>query len=186
MAWQQPAAKPPSRPKPVIKTKSKPIKEQKPKIKPLPKAVKKPVLTEKMIPEKIEPVPDPVKEPELKPEPIPLPEVTEEKEIDENSEEPLPVPAPIFKLTSLPRVLHQSPLLYPAAMREQGREAVVKLEILLDVKGKVRKVTITQSGGEVFDKAAIESMQVSTFLPGNINGKPVAVLLKKTIRFRLQ
>lgn len=191
MAWQQPAKKPPNKLEPVKKKKPVPKKKKKPKpkkpkpiVKPKPKPVKKPVLTEKIEPKTPEPppeepIPDPVEEAPIKP-------VEKIEEELEPIEEALPVPAPVFKLTSMPRMVHQSPLEYPPSMQAQGREAVVKLAILLDVKGKVRKITVEKSGGEAFDKAAIESMRKSKFLPGNIKGKPVAVLLKKKIRFRLQ
>jgi len=192
MAWQQPASKPPSQPKPIMKKKLKPKPKKKPKPKPKkksepkakpPEPVKKPVLTEKTTPEKTAPIPPPVIPPEIEPEPE---SVVTAKETNEPAEDVLPVPAPIFKLTSMPRIIHQSPLIYPPMMREQGAEAQVTLGILLDLKGKVRKITVIKSGGEAFDNAAIESMRASSFLPGNINGKPVAVLLKKKIRFRLQ
>lgn len=192
MAWQQPVSKPKvNKPKKIkrekpapkkIKPKPKPIKKPEPKIKPQPKPkpVKKPVLTEKIVPNEVAPVL------EVPPEPKRVAEhrIPESKPNKEDAPA-LPTPTPIFKLTSMPRVVHQGSLIYPPDMREQGREAVVKLEILLDVKGRVRKIDVVKSGGEAFDKAAVESMKNTIFLPGNINGKPVAVRLKKKIRFRL-
>ena len=190
MAWQQPVSKPkvnkpkkikPKKPAPkTIKPKPKPVKKPKPKIKPRPKPVNKPVLTEKIVANEIAPVV------EIPPEPKRVVEHRIPESKPNKEETPvLPTPTPIFKLTSMPRVVHQGSLIYPQDMREQGREAMVKLEILLDVKGRVRKIDIVKSGGEAFDKAAVDSMKNTIFLPGNINGKPVAVRLKKKIRFRL-
>ena len=100
--------------------------------------------------------------------------------------EPLPQPVPLFKLTSLPRFVHKVEPNYPESMRSLGKEATVKLELLIDRKGRVRQVTVLQSGGEAFDKAASEALLSSSFIPGNIEGQPVAVRMRIPIRFKLR
>ncbi len=172
MAWQQPRKKQPTPPKnkPKLKPKPKPkLEKPKPKLAPPPKSLpkKKPALTEE---------PTPIEKP-----PIPEPAIKEEP-----TEEILPVPAPIFELTSMPRMIHRETPVYPPEMRAQGKEATVKLEVLLDVNGQVKKVTIKKSGGSLFDQAAINAIKSSTFMPGNINGKPVAVLMRIPVKFRLR
>jgi len=189
MAWQQPIQqktktpekikqKPKDQPKPKPQPKKKEIK---PLPKPMPKPVPRPVLSEKALPEKIKtkPIKPPTTKPEL-PTPTPLKKTTDTAAVE------LPTPVPIFKLTSLPRMIHRQRPTYPPDMRQQGKEATVKLEVLLDIKGVVRKVTIKKSGGDAFDQAAIEAIKSSTFMPANINGKPVAVLMKIPVNFRLR
>jgi len=196
MAWQQPIQKKIAPPKKVI---PKPKKIPKPKPKPRPKPVKKkitpkpkvvtkptpqPVLAEEVIADKSQPK---VKPTEIIEEPIepetpnfPIPKDAE------FSDEALPIPTPIFQLTSLPRMIHRQTPVYPPDMKQQGKEATVKLEVLLDVKGKIRKITIKRSGGVAFDQAAIEAIENSSFMPANIEGKPVAVLMKIPVKFRLR
>lgn len=196
LAWQQPAPqkttpqkkvekekKPKPRPKPKpVKKKAKPLPLPKPKPKKTPqKPMPKPALSESVIPEKIKPKPAPIETP-----PIIEQKNTPTSRSDVISKAPLPTPIPIFKLTSLPRMLHRQTPVYPPAMKQEGKEATVKLEILLDIKGLVRKVVIKKSGGEAFDLAAIAAIKSSTFMPANINGKPVAVLMKIPVKFRLR
>ncbi len=169
MAWQQPVEKqPPPKIRPKIKPKLKP-KVEKPKSKraPPPEPIKKPMLTEDPEPPEKTVIPEPA----VKNEPV---------------AEALPVPAPIFELTSMPRMIHRETPVYPAEMRAQGKEATVKLEVLLDIKGLVRTIVIKKSGGNLFDQAAINAINASTFMPGNINGKPVAVLMRIPVKFSLR
>jgi len=107
--------------------------------------------------------------------------IKDEKDVSRD----MPVPTPIYKLTSMPRFAHKVEPQYPISMRALGRESQVKLEVLIDTKGKVRKVTIVHSGGDVFDNAARSALLASAFIPGNIEGKPVAVLMRIPIAFRL-
>ncbi len=178
-------------PKKVIKKKpEQQLKKPEPKPKPVSpaKPIKKPVFTE--APEIKPPVeqPKPV-EPEPVSEPVPQmvepvePEKPESKIVEE---EVLPIPTPIFQLTSMPRMIHRETPVYPSTMRAQGKEGRVKLEVLIDDKGKVRQITVVKSAGEAFDQAAIAAIAKSNFTPGNIDGKPVAVLLKLPVNFKLR
>ncbi len=95
-------------------------------------------------------------------------------------------PVPFYKLTAAPRFIHKQQPVYPGSLREQGREATVKLEVYVDAGGKVRDIKLLQSAGSGFDQAAIAAIRASTFAPGNINGKPVPVLMRMPIRFKLR
>jgi len=186
---QKPKAKPKPKPKKVVKKKPKPKQqlkkpEPKPIEKPKPKPVEKPVLTE-------EPQTEPIKETVKPVEPEPIEEIPVEPEVlpsndDLPEEEALPDPTPIFQLTSMPRMIHSEAPVFPPLMRAQGKEGKVKLELLIDAKGNIRKITVLKSAGEAFDQAAIKAISNSSFSPGNIDGKPVAVLLRMPVRFTLQ
>jgi len=167
MAWQEPKKVTEVPPKPIKKVKPQPKKKVKPKVKK--KIIKQPELTIK--------------------EPIETPkEVVEDtpEVVEEVVEEVLPTPVPIFEVSALPRFVHRSNPVYPPSMKRQGKEGVVMIEALVDATGKVRKVDVVESAGELFDQAAIAAIQGSTFIPANTNGKPVPVLLRVPIRFRLR
>ena len=198
LAWQQPVqqkkAQPKKpiekvRPKEIIKKEPKQIiKKSKPKPKPepktIPKPAPKPVLAEKVIPDKTKPI---IKPTEVIEEPVePIVPTTSAPEDAKSTDEALPTPTPIFQLTQLPRMIHREKPIYPPDMKQQGKEGTVKLEVLLDVKGKIRKVTIKKSAGAAFDQAAINAIQNSSFMPANVSGKPVAVLMKIPVKFRLR
>ena len=101
------------------------------------------------------------------------------------SNQSIPVPTPVFQLTDVPRFLHKEPLVYPESMRTLGNSGVVKLKILIDKYGVVRKVTILESAGEEFDQQAEIALLASTFIAAKVKEKPVAALLKLSIKFNL-
>lgn len=186
MEWREPVAKPAVESMPV-----KSMKQEKPKPKPRP-VIKPPTPLTQPITEEAKLTPDvtsqqsiseaPTAEEIPKPEPLVEPLVDTEKQ---ETEEKLPTPVPIFKLTSMPRFIHRAQV-YPPVMQSLGKEAIVKLEALIDKQGTVRQVRVTESAGEDFDQAAIESLKASTFVPGNVDGKPVAVLMRIPVVFQLR
>ncbi len=154
-----------------IKQKPKVIK---PKIKPMqkPRAViaeQKPILNAAPV-EKL-----------IKPKEV----VVSTEETDSTAAEVLPVPTPVFQLTTMPKFLHKKNPEYPSHLRNTGVEGMVKLQLLIDEKGKVRKVSVLRSAGDGFDNAAMRAMYKSTFIPAKVNNKSVAVLLTMPITFRL-
>lgn len=96
-----------------------------------------------------------------------------------------PVPVPLFKLTEMPRFLHKEPLVYPEEMRSLGNAGVVKLAVLIDKYGVVRKVTVIASAGDDFDRQAKLALLASTFIAAKIKDKPVAATLKLAVKFNL-
>ena len=193
MQWREPkplvkTKKPDTPVKPTLKSKPKPrprqvvepppvVKETIPKV-----PAKKPAIDLEPL-SKSDPVAKPV-EPQVVPQSVQ--EAVDTEPDQQSSVDKLPTPVPLFKLTSLPRFVHKVEPQYPVDMRALGKEATVKLEVLIDRKGKVRKVTILQSGGEAFDKAASNALMLSSFVPGNVEGTPVAVRMRIPIRFSLR
>ncbi len=109
-------------------------------------------------------------------------ETIEESNVEETS---LPTPVPYFKLSDLPRFIHQETPVYPENMRASGITGTVEVVVLLDKTGKVRQITILKSAGESFDQAAINAINASTFVPARVDGKPVSALLKMPVKFKL-
>jgi len=111
--------------------------------------------------------------------------INNQAKLEISTDEGLPDAVPFFKLTESPQFLHRETPVYPESMRASGRRGVVILSVFIDKTGKVRKVTVLESGGEQFDIAAIHGMQASSFIPAKIDGKAVAVILKMPVEFRL-
>jgi len=168
-------AKPLPPPKKIIPKKTPPIKKPVLKKKRLKKVVKKKIPLKPTPPKPVE-----------KPQPQVVEAVSKAVTAPEPKVEPLPTPVPIFKLTELPHFLHREAPVYPEAMRAAGRSGVVKLEALIDKQGKVRRVTIIDSAGAAFDRAAKAAILASTFSAAKIDKKVVAVRLRLPVRFSLR
>ena len=102
-----------------------------------------------------------------------------------SEQDTLPSPVPIFQLTQAPRFLRKEMPVYPEVMRTGGISGVVKLEVLIDKKGRVRQVNIVKSAGQHFDEAARHAILASSFYPAKVGREPVAVLLRLPVTFGL-
>jgi TonB family protein len=76
---------------------------------------------------------------------------------------------------------------YPASMREAGREGRVPLEAVIGRDGAVLLVRVaTAEVHPDFAQAAIDAVQQWQFTPTLLNGKPVDVVMTVTIEFELE
>ena len=76
---------------------------------------------------------------------------------------------------------------YPASMREAGREGRVPLEAIIGRDGAVLSVRVaTAQVHPDFAQAAIDAVQQWQFTPTLLNGKPVEVVMTVTIEFELE
>ncbi len=177
---QPPAPKPEKQPIPKKPTAEKTPPPPKPKISPQAKKRIKEIPLEPMV---HEPTEKAVGKIAAIDEPPPV-EATPPMLI-EPMENALPNPVPIFQLTQAPRFLHRETPVYPETMRTQGISGIVKLEALIDKKGRVRKVNILTSAGKHFDEAARQAILASSFYPAEVENEPVAVLLRLPVKFDL-
>lgn len=77
--------------------------------------------------------------------------------------------------------------IYPASMREAGREGRVPLEAIIGRDGTVLSVRVaTAQVHPDFAQAAIDAVQQWLFTPTMLNGKPVEVVMTVTIEFELE
>ena len=75
---------------------------------------------------------------------------------------------------------------YPAALRAQGIEGDVGLEVEIDAGGRVAKVTITApSPHDELNRSAKDAAERSTYEPARVNGVAVARAIDFIVRFRL-
>lgn len=96
------------------------------------------------------------------------------------------------KLARLPQLLNLSELaaiqkrFYPEKAREEGREAVVVLDIHIGPDGRVGNVEVAQSADPDFDDAAMHVARLLRFTPAYVEDKPVAVKMRQAIQFKLE
>lgn len=74
---------------------------------------------------------------------------------------------------------------YPPRARQIGREADVDLAVLIEADGAVSEVVLARSGGEDFDREAIEAVRRERWRPATRAGVPVASRVHFRVRFRL-
>lgn len=97
----------------------------------------------------------------------------------------LPPPTDEFLVSQMPVVLSEVRPEYPPEAREARQEGSVVLDALIDAAGTVRQVTVLE-GPEVFRGPALAAMKQFRFKPALVDGKPVAVRIRYTLRFRLE
>ncbi len=82
-----------------------------------------------------------------------------------------------------PKVLHMQAPTYPENAWADPPGVSVVLKILVTVDGVVDGIEVTRSGGEAFDRAAMEAVAKWTFSPATYEGKPVAVRIAVPFEF---
>ena len=75
---------------------------------------------------------------------------------------------------------------YPPDAFDRHQEGTVILHILVSEKGIAEKVTVAKSSGvKSLDDSAVKAVRDWKFQPAMRNGKPTALLVRKTINFRI-
>jgi iron complex outermembrane recepter protein len=74
-----------------------------------------------------------------------------------------------------PQLLTQVEAIYPPKALKEGQEGSVLLLATINVDGRVCEVEIQESGGAIFDQAAIHAVEQWTFKPAIQNQKPLEV-----------
>jgi TonB family protein len=75
---------------------------------------------------------------------------------------------------------------YPADAREEGIEADVPLEIIVDKSGAVKSASALAHAGYGFDESALSAIHHYRFSPAARGGQAVAVRMKWVVQFRLK
>lgn len=105
---------------------------------------------------------------------------------------PLPPPAPqptapIRQSSGVQppqRIVNVAPA-YPAIARSARVQGVVILEIVIDERGNVAKAEILRSI-PLLDAAALDAVRQWKFLPTQLNGRAVPIVMSVTVNFTLQ
>ena len=95
---------------------------------------------------------------------------------------------PIYVVTKAikgPKVKSTTEPDYPKVERKSRAQSEVLLHIVVDEHGAVRLPVVDASPSQAFAESAVEAVKHWTFEPGKLSGRPVAVLIKVEIAFRL-
>ncbi|MFY9268591.1 MAG: energy transducer TonB, partial [Candidatus Manganitrophaceae bacterium] len=97
-----------------------------------------------------------------------------------------PLYAPLVQVTRMPLFKGKVVPVYPEEAKRLEKEGTVILEVRISEGGEVLKVDVVQGAGYGFDEAAKEAMERLRFEPAYLGDRPVAVILRIPIRFRLK
>lgn len=97
----------------------------------------------------------------------------------------LPTPTDEFLVSQMPVVLSEVKPIYPKEAREARQEGAVVVDALIDASGSVRQVVVID-GPSVFREAALVAIKQFRFKPALVEGNPVAVRIRYTLKFRLE
>ncbi len=83
------------------------------------------------------------------------------------------------------RPLSQGALVYPSRARRLHVGGEARLEIEIEPDGRVRVLRVlSESGNWGFGRAARRAFEHARFTPPTVNGRPVRVRWRKTLRFQ--
>ena len=90
------------------------------------------------------------------------------------------------EVDQLPELVEELHPRYPGALQRAGVSGLVQLEYVVGSDGWVdgRSVRVLHSSHPAFLLAAVEALRKSRFKPARRGGRPTAVLVQQTIRFR--
>lgn len=110
----------------------------------------------------------------------------DQKKLKKGDEEALPIPEEEYLVSAMPRVISEFRAPYPDEAKKNAIEGKVVMDVLVDAKGDVRKVTLVSGLGFGLNEAAIESMKKFKFAPAKIGERAVAVVIRYGINFILE
>jgi len=91
------------------------------------------------------------------------------------------------EVEAAPEPVDRAPPAFPARARALGQSGVVTVSFVVDLDGSTQDVHVVEAEPPgVFDDAAIEAVRGWRFNPGQLEGAPVAVRVRQTLRFELQ
>jgi protein TonB len=93
-----------------------------------------------------------------------------------------------IEVDELPELLEELHPRYPPELRRVGVNGLVELQYVVGSDGRAdeRSVRVLISSHPAFLLAALQALRDTRFKPARRNGRPVAVLVQQTIRFRSQ
>lgn len=114
-----------------------------------------------------------------------LAKITDKEVLKESDADTLPTPTEEYLVSEMPSVISEVRPVYPQEARDQKLEGAVVMDILIDEAGTVRQVSLVE-GQDVFRQGALEAIKKFKFNPAKVDGKPVAVRIRYTLRFELE
>jgi protein TonB len=92
----------------------------------------------------------------------------------------------IFSLQDLdqkPRVIFQTPPVYPPELRSRGVQGTVYITFIVDKTGRVQNPTVEKTTDPRFDRPALDAIRQWRFEPGMRNGTEVQFKMRVPITF---
>ena len=105
--------------------------------------------------------------------------------LEDSDADSLPTPTEEYLVSDMPVLISEVRPVYPKEAKEKQLEGSVSLDVLIDDKGNVRQVSVIE-GQEIFRSGAVDAMQRFKFKPAKVDGKPVAVRIRYSIKFKLE
>jgi hypothetical protein len=84
-----------------------------------------------------------------------------------------------------PQILKTAPPVYPNELRREGTSGEVTLRFTVGVDGKVHDILVMSSSHRGFNRPAMEALSKWTYLPGEVDGKPVATRMEQPVAFMI-
>lgn len=123
--------------------------------------------------------------PEAKPEPIVNTNTMTNRESDSSVRPTETNYIPFYKVERRPEFIHQAALEYPSQARRMKIEGTVIIEADIDSEGNLIQIKVIRNAGFGFDEAATAMMEASEFSPAMMDGRPVGVRMRFTIKFEI-
>lgn len=98
----------------------------------------------------------------------------------------LPIPVDELLVEALPQLIEGFQVAYPESARKAGVQGSVRVKILVDDNGIVRRTTVVSSPNEDMSLAATAALMKFRFRPARAGGKAVAVNISYNYTFRLE
>lgn len=95
-------------------------------------------------------------------------------------------PVNFAEVTEFPRERERIEPIYPPALRAQGIEGTVIVEVDIDAEGNVVDARLKRATGLEFDEAALRALRGSKYYPAKRGDQPVAVRVIIPVKFRLR
>jgi TonB family protein len=99
------------------------------------------------------------------------------------------LPAQTYRIgaeVSSPKLISKVDPIYPEPVRHARLEGRVTLAMIVDSGGRATSIAAVDPLGLGLDEAAVAAVKQWTFEPGQKDGKPVAVLCRAEVTFRLK
>jgi protein TonB len=110
---------------------------------------------------------------------------TDKALLEDSDADSLPMPTEEYLVSEMPSVLSEIRPVYPKEARDKEIEGAVVMDVLIDERGVVRQVTVID-GPEIFRLGATQAMKKFTFRPARVEGRPVAVRIRYSLKFQLE
>jgi protein TonB len=97
----------------------------------------------------------------------------------ETAVKPLAAPVQAYEVTKMPLPVGRCTGKYTEEAKQAGLEGTVILDIVVGEDGGVRDIAIVQGLGQGLNEAAVRALKACRFTPGERDGKPVPVRVRR-------